>query len=154
MRVDQQPWCDPQVYYEGNHRMQPSWLQNRYNWLDAGGMPTAIPENELEQVLCTQEAQTSVLDESAQRELSIWRELLDNGQLTAEELDKMKAEPQFSFMVQEFSRFESAAEEYKQLVKTPKELRRELGIDENLTSQKRKDSTAKKSRDIRNSAKR
>ena len=52
----------------------------------------------------------------------------------------MKEEPHFSLMVQEFSNFESAAAEYKDLVKTPKQLRKEAGIDENLTSQMPKDS--------------
>ena len=44
VRVDQQPWCKVQAFYEGNHRMQPSWLENRYNWLDENGMPLGIPE--------------------------------------------------------------------------------------------------------------
>ena len=78
--------------------MQPSWLENRYSWLDEKGMPTILPEKELEQALATQEDQTYILDEGAQRG-SIWREPLDDGQLTAEELGKMKAEPQFSFML-------------------------------------------------------
>ena len=140
--IDQQPWCDTQIFPEGNHRMQPSWISERYDWLDEDGYPSAIPEEEYDKILSTQTDQTYLCDETAIRELSIWRELLDDEKLTRAQVDQMKKEPHFSFMVHEFSGFESAAAEYKELVKTPQQLRKEYGIDVHLTSQKPKDVSA------------
>ena len=48
VRIDQQPWCDTQIYPEGNHRMQPSWISERYDWLDEDGYPSAPPEEDFE----------------------------------------------------------------------------------------------------------
>ena len=87
VRVDEQPWCDRKVYYEGNHRMQPSWLNERYNWLDANGMPTGVPEEKLSKILSTQVDQTYLCDENDTRELSIWKELLDDETLTRAKVD-------------------------------------------------------------------
>ena len=105
VRVDEQSWCDPKVYYEGNHRMQPSWLSDRYSWLDENGMPTGVPNEEMSKIMSTQVDQTYLCDENDTRELSIWKELLDDEMLTRAQVDEMKQEPHFSFLVQDFSFF-------------------------------------------------
>ena len=64
VRTDSLPWCNTEVYPGGSHRMQPSWLSDRYNWLDEEGMPMPIPKETFEQLLSTHVDQTYVCDEA------------------------------------------------------------------------------------------
>ena len=136
LRCDDEAWA--QGMPQGSHRMQKSWIEGRLQFLDENGMPTPVPEGEAEEILNKQAEQT-YSHEGAERCLETWRSLLANGDLTQEQLDEMKKEPWFEMEVQKFSHFEGASEEYKNMIKTPKDLRREAGVDENLTSQRRKD---------------
>jgi len=122
---------------EGSHRMAKSWIEDRMTWLDASGMPQPLTEGDFDRNF--EEEQTYLTTEGNVRELSTWRALLQNEELTQEQLDQMKAEPWFQVEVQEFQEHAGVREEYLQLIKTPKDLRRESGIDENLTTQRRKD---------------
>ena len=119
----------------GSHRMKRSWLDERFSWLDENGMPTKIPEDEYEAAMG--EEQTYVVSEHDRRVLSTWQELLATGDLAQENLDEMMSEPWFALEVQEFEHFDGA-DEYKKLIRTPKELRKEAGVDENLTTQRKK----------------
>ena len=51
----------------------------------------------------------------------------------------MKAQPWFELEIQEFKDHAEVHKEYLDLIKTPKQLREEAGVDAYLTSQRRKD---------------
>lgn len=139
VKSHEQAWCKDLP--EGSHRMQKTWLENRYAWLDEKDQPTQIPSDNLEILVENQADQTYWTEPGDMCELATWRNLLDDEQLTRDQLEEMRAAPWFEHTVQQFSYAEDFAADYKQLVKTPKELRRELGIDENTTSQLPKDTT-------------
>ena len=58
--------------------------------------------------------------------------------LTQTQVDEMKAEPWFEFEIQEFKYHAEVHKEYLELIKTPKQLREEAGVDAYLTTQRRK----------------
>ena len=142
VRCDEQDWC--KKYKEGSHRMQRDWNENRYKWLDEAGLPTPVPEDELEKMIEQQAHDSYWVESGHEEELSIWRSLLENEELSAQQLQEMKTTPYFECLVSEFSHFSDIAKEYKELVKTPKQQRAEAGLDVNLTSQLPRDQAAKK----------
>ena len=126
---------------EGSHRMRKDWTEDRMTWLNEEGMPKPISAEEWDKNF--EEEQTYLTTENAERELSTWRALLQDGELTQTELDQMKAEPWFELEIQEFKDHAEVHKGYLDLIKTPKQLRQEAGVDEYLTTQRRKDHHAK-----------
>ena len=62
---------------------------------------------------------------------------------SSRKLSSMKAEPWFELEIQEFKDHAEVHKGYLDLIKTPKQLRQEAGVDEYLTTQRRKDHHAR-----------
>jgi hypothetical protein len=136
VRADEQAWC--QGFPEGNHRMRKSWLEARYTWLDEKGLPK-LPDFEKSNHPCLENMaeQSYHGDEGCARHLSSWTKMVEDGEATEEMIRDWQDEPWFAFEVNKFTDLEGL-EEYKDLMRTPQEIRKSLGIDEFLTSQRTK----------------
>jgi hypothetical protein len=82
---------------------------------------------------------TYLRHEGQERMLETWKYMLQNEELTQTQLDEMKQEPWFGLAVQEFQDHVEVRQEYLELIKTPEDLRKEAGVDEYLTTQRRRD---------------
>ena len=122
---------------EGSHRMRKDWIEDRMTWLNEEGMPKPISKEDWDKNF--EEEQAYLTTETQERELSTWRALLQDGELTQSQVDNMKAEPWLEAEIQEFRDHAEVHKDFLELIKTPKELRQEAGVDEYLTSQRRKD---------------
>ena len=112
---------------EGSHRMRKDWIEDRMTWLNEEGMPKPISKEDWDKNF--EEEQTYLTTEKQERELSTWRALRQDGELTQSQLDEMKAEPWFEAEIQEFSDHAEVHKGYMELIKTPKQLRHEAGVD-------------------------
>lgn len=130
VRADGQAWC--QTFPEGNHRMKKEWVDQRYSFLDEDGMPK--PPEALS--FGNQEEQSYHGEEGCERGLKAWEAMQAEGGISDELIQEWKSEPWFEMVVDDFKDTEGF-QEYKELMNTPKQLRKELGIDEKLTSQKK-----------------
>ena len=69
--------------------------------------------------------------------LNSWSEMAEAGELTPAQIKDMREETWFELEVLEYEKQLDEAGTYKEYLKTPKQLRRELGISEHTTSQLR-----------------
>jgi hypothetical protein len=136
VRADEQEWC--KAFPEGNNRMKRSWLDKRYSWMDEKGLPIAPQLGEEAQLsLENQEEQSYHGEEGCKTSLATWAQLLKEGEVNEDDVEQWQLEPWFEMVVTDLREM-SGLEEYQKLMMTPIELRKSLGIDENLTSQKPK----------------
>ena len=113
----------------GSHRLPQSWFEKRLN-LDDEAMPKMpIISKDAE------EEQSYSAKPGDKRCLSAWKHMLEKGEMTHEDFKELQDEPWFETEVMDFKGLEGL-EEYKELMKTPAEMRKERGIDIKLTSQK------------------
>ena len=122
---------------EGSHRMQRDWIEDRTTWLGEDGMPKPISGEDWDNNF--EEEQTYLRKEGQERMLETWKYMLQNEELTQTQLDEMKQEPWFALAVQEFQDHVEVRKEYLELIKTPEDLRKDAGVDEYLTTQRRRD---------------
>ena len=122
---------------EGSHRMRKDWIEDRMTWLGEDGMPKPISGEDWDNNF--EEEQTYLRNEGQERMLETWKYMLQNEDLTQTQLDEMKQEPWFALAVQEFQARVAVREEYLELIKTSEDLRKDAGVDEYLTTQRRRD---------------
>ena len=112
-----------------SHRLRSSWIEKRLDHLDEDGMPKKMKlaiEEEEQNYDEPAKLSDNVLEECA--------ELHERGELTTAELEDLRSETWFQqelLVAVEMPEMEK----YKEIMKTPAQMRRERGIDEHLTSQ-------------------
>jgi hypothetical protein len=132
-RTCDQPWT--KGFKFGSHRLQTSWCAMRYDHLDEKGVPrtTTIELDHTGETDCTDQSYSRVPGEK--RDLKCWTEMYEKGEIDAEQLKEMRDEPWFEHEVANFIGFEGL-QDYAELLKTPRQRRKDKGIDEYLTSQR------------------
>ena len=118
----------------GTHRMPGTWLAQRFEHLDENGVPQP------KEMVCEhgepEDAEQSYsVEEGEKRRLAAWTEMAKSGELTMKELEALQECPVLDISLSDFVGFDGL-ETYAEVMKTPKQQRRERGIDVNLTSQK------------------
>ena len=73
---------------EGSHRMRKDWIEDRMTWLNEEGMPKPISKEDWDKNFG--EEQTYLATETQERELNTWRALLQDGELTQSQVDKIR----------------------------------------------------------------
>ena len=118
----------------GSHRMRTSWLKGRFeNFDEKAGMPRRFDHK----VKPEQEIEHTCLPEIGQkRGLSSWQAMLEEGEMSKSDFQELQEEEWFEMEISGLEGIEGL-DQYKELMKTPAEQRRERGIDPKLTSQKR-----------------
>ena len=112
-----------------SHRLRSSWIEKRFDHLDEEGIPKKMR-------LAIEEEEQNY-DEPAKLSDNVLKdceELHEKGELTKEELEDLRGETWFEqelLIAVEMPEMEK----YKEIMKTPAQMRRERGIDEHLTSQ-------------------
>ena len=132
VRSDTQAWT--KGFRFGSHRIQQSWADERFSHIDENGVPKPI-ELEMKHGETEDTEQTYSREPGQKRDLKMWKEMISTGEISREELAEFRDEPWFEMEVQNFEGLEGL-DEYKELLKTPAQRRKELGIDQYLTSQK------------------
>jgi len=152
---ESQAWChdDEGVLKQGSHRIRQGWLDERLSWLTEEGLirPPALLEDEGPSEKL-EAHQSSMSEHSYHGEgpgcsrgtLNSWSEMAEAGELTPAQIKDMREETWFELEVLEYEKQLDEAGTYKEYLKTPKQLRRELGISEHHTSQCRSTSEKKK----------
>ncbi len=129
IRCEEEDWA--KKYEFRSHRLKRSWCEGRYDWIKP---PQNIPEpleiGTLEQEQCYHGP------EGAEVKLSTWRKMAEAGELSHEQLSEMCKEPWLHIELQNQILAFEGLDEYKELLKSPAQLRKERGIDPMLSSQK------------------
>ena len=135
VKVTEQKWAEALPL--GTHRLKAEWVQKRFQNLDENGMPKPVVKKEL-----PQEDVTFHGEPGDEQVLTSWKEMARTGEMTKDALRQMTQEP---WLEMEVSCLEmEGLEEAKELLKTPRQRRQELGLDVHLTAQG--DSIAAKTR--------
>ena len=147
VKAETMPWCkdeNGEILKEGGHRIRSSWLDGRYEWLTEEGK-VERPDDLFAELATKNEEEQSYGDkEDAQRCLNTWKDMLKSGELSDAQLADMSSEPWFSLEVNSYKEAHEFSQEYKELMKTPKQLRLDLGMSEHATTQRRTADVRKK----------
>jgi hypothetical protein len=128
-----QEWCSD--WRLGGHRIQHSWLKKRFSHMDEG-----VPKpnfQDVDQNGFTEDCdQTYMVEQGETRTLEVWKQMLENNEITEADLKDFQEEPWFECEIQSFEGIQGI-EACAELLKTPAQQRLAKGIDPKLTSQKR-----------------
>ena len=129
VKVSEQPWAEGLKF--GTHRLRKSWVDKRYDNLDEDGFPTKPAEVKLPEVQkdCSYHG-----EEGSLQELSTWKLMVKEGEMTEEAMRELSLEPWLSYEVQGMLDSE-ALQQAKELMTGPRKRRLEAGIDPLLTQQ-------------------
>ncbi|MCP4242689.1 MAG: hypothetical protein GY772_19205, partial [bacterium] len=118
-------------YPFGSHRLKQSGCEGRYDWIEGdNNMPKPLAIETLEEEQCYHGA------ESPEARLTTWAKMVEAGELSNVQLSEMCKEPWLHIELQNrVVDFEGLAE-YRELLKSPAQLRKEREIDPMLVSQK------------------
>ena len=131
-KTEGQEWC--KGFKLGTHRMPGTWMGQRLHHLDENGIPQP------KEMVCEhgepEDAEQSYsVEEGEKRKLAMWTQMAKSGELTKKELEELQECPVLDISLEDFVGFDGL-ESYAEFMKTPKQQRRERGIDVNLTTQK------------------
>ena len=129
-KVTEQPWA--QGLALGTHRLKESWLQKRFDHLDAEGFPTPLPE--LLQLPDAQLDATYSVEPGDLNELSTWELMVQTGEMTDDAMRQCSRLPFMEYEVSGWLDFEGL-EEAKELLMSPKQRRIQAGVDPMLSNQ-------------------
>ena len=89
IKVREQAWAEGLKF--GTHRLKKSWVQKRFDNLDEDGFPLPPSRVELPEALkdCTYHAEAP----GSLQELSTWKWMVENGEMTEEALQELSVEP-------------------------------------------------------------
>ena len=129
-----QKWCKDMKL--GSHRIKEQWLEKRFSHLDKDGKPQPEFQKLDENLLPDDVDQTYNVDPGAIRSLDVWKQMAEAGQITLEQLKEFQEEPWFEIELTNFENIQGI-ERCQELLQTPAQQRAALGIDPNLTSQRK-----------------
>ena len=130
VRTDAQSWTKGMRF--GSHRILESWTQLRFDHLDENSVPKPTSFNIDKTGETDDTEQTYMVEPGEKRSFKVWQKMLDEGNISPQELKEFQDEPWFEVEVENFDGLEGLNDEYRELMKTPTQRRMEMGIDKYL----------------------
>ena len=146
VKTQGQAWCQTVTINEegeeiredwvvGSHRMRAGWIEHRFDHVDEDGKVKPVERYVNETGLPAEVEQTYMTEPSDKHTSATWDEMVKSGELSQRLVDEWKSQDWYTLEISSFHDIDGL-EEYKEMLKTPAQLRKERGIDPKLTSQK------------------